>query len=77
MDIGDFKIANDNTEQIIKAKDEAVERALEAVGLLAENYAKANITAAGRIDTGRLRSSVTHTQKEDTVYIGTNVEYAV
>ena len=61
------------------AVKEAVEAALEAVGLQAEGYAKANITAAGRVDTGELRNSVTHQveESEQAVYIGSNLEYAI
>lgn len=61
------------------AVKEAVEAALEAVGLQAEGYAKANITAAGRVDTGELRNSVTHQVEgsEQAVYIGSNLEYAI
>lgn len=77
MQVSDFRIETDNSDKVIDAKNEAVERALEAMGQLAENLAKSNITAEGRVDTGRLRSSITHTSKDDTVYIGTNVEYAV
>lgn len=46
--------------------------ALESIGLTAEGYAKAKTP----VDTGRLRNSITHTAKDDTAYIGTNVEYA-
>ena len=61
------------------AVKEAVEAALEAVGLQAEGYAKANIAAAGRVDTGELRNSVTHQveESEQAVYIGSNLEYAI
>ena len=61
------------------AVKEAVEAALEAVGLQAEGYAKANITAAGRVDTGELRNSVTHQVEgsEQAVYIGSDLEYAI
>lgn len=61
------------------AVKEAVEAALEAVGLQAEGYAKANITAAGRVDTGELRNSVTHQveESEQAVYIGSGLEYAI
>lgn len=61
------------------AAKEAVEAALEAIGLQAEGYAKANITAAGRVDTGELRNSVTHQveESEQAVYIGSNLEYAI
>jgi len=46
--------------------------ALEKCGLVAEGYAK----RLSPVDTGRLRNSITHTTDDDTVYIGTNVEYA-
>ena len=45
--------------------------ALEEIGLLAERYAK----TACPVDTGRLRNSITHEADEESVSIGTNVEY--
>ena len=62
----------DNSGEFIDAKDQAAARALEAIGLLAEGYAK----ALSPVDTGRLRSSISHDTDDDTAYIGTNVEYA-
>ena len=51
----------------------AMEKALEAIGMQAETYAKDECP----VDTGNLRNSITHTQEgEDTEVIGTNVEYA-
>ena len=69
-----IKISQDNTDEVIAGKDAAVMRALEAIGLQAEGYAKLKAP----VDTGRLRNSITHSvaQQEDSVYIGTNVEYA-
>ena len=63
-----------NREEAIKAKDEAVARALETIGLVAERYAK----GYAPVDTGRLRNSITHeaVPDEGAVYIGSNVEYA-
>ena len=63
-----------NREEAIRAKDEAVARALETIGLVAERYAK----GYAPVDTGRLRNSITHEAAPDegAVYIGTNVEYA-
>ncbi len=63
-----------NRDLIEQASDDAIERALEAIGLQAEGYAKMLCP----VDTGNLRNSITHTvdgvgQK---AYIGTNVEYA-
>lgn len=63
----------DNSQLFKDAKDEAVNRALEAMGLQAEGYAKLLCP----VDTGRLRSSITHQQEGKGVeVIGTNVEYA-
>lgn len=67
----------DNSDKIKAAAEEQIAAALEACGLKAEGLASENVTAAGRIDTGDLRDRITHTVKKDTVYIGTNVEYAV
>ena len=61
---------------------------LEAVGLTAEAYAvleistpkeHANGETRPNVDTGRLRGSISHEVKtsENTVYVGTNVEYGV
>lgn len=50
----------DHTQECIDAKNIAVERALEAIGLQAESYAKKNLTASGHIDTGLLRNSIAH-----------------
>ena len=63
-----------NREEAIKAKDEAVARALETIGLVAERYAK----GYAPVDTGRLRNSISHevAPDENAVYVGTNVEYA-
>lgn len=67
----DVKIT-DNSEEVLEALHEATRRALEECGLVAERYAK----KAAPVDTGNLRNSITHEAAEDTVYIGTNVEYA-
>ncbi len=61
-------------DEAIQAKDEAIARALETIGLVAERYAK----EYAPVDTGRLRNSISHeaVPEEETVHIGTNVEYA-
>lgn len=58
--------------------DDDIKAALEAVGLQAEGYAKLELeNPPRRIDTGRLRNSITHAMDGDvTVCIGTAVEYA-
>lgn len=103
----------DNSDEVLDALEEAVERALVKCGLTAERYAK-KLTPVGTPEStgvpgyvgGLLRNSITHaisgqmpaiktytdnkgertgsyseeapkgTDKEMTVYIGTNVEYA-
>lgn len=71
---GLLEIREDNALAIVNAIDQALARALEEVGLVAEGYAK----KACPVDTGRLRNSITHQVRpsEKSVYIGTNVEYA-
>lgn len=69
-----FEITDDNTGEIIKATDEAIERALEALGQQAVGYAK----MLTPVDTGNLRNSMTHQvdMEDKVVYVGTNVQYA-
>lgn len=59
-------------DDAIAEKDKAIEKALETIGLVAERYAKEICV----VDTGRLRNSISHQVDENTVYVGTNVEYA-
>lgn len=68
-----LEIRADNRREVAEAIDKAVAAALEEMGLACEGYAK----LACPVDTGRLRSSVTHMTKpsDDAVYVGTNVEY--
>ena len=61
-----------NAELFEQASDEAIARALEAIGLQAEGYAKMLCP----VDTGNLRNSITHAVEGISAYIGTNVEYA-
>ena len=62
----------DNTAEVLSALEKAKKRGLEAIGLVAEGHAK-KITP---VDTGRLRSSISHATDDEAAYIGTNVEYA-
>lgn len=64
----------DNSEEVLAAMQQAALRALEKCGLTAEGYAKKLCP----VDTGNLRNSITFNvdEKENAVYIGTNVEYA-
>ena len=67
----------DNVADVLKATAEQKLRALEAVGIQAEGDIKDEITDLGAVDTGRLRSSITHQVDGDSVEDGTNVDYAV
>ena len=52
----------------------AIDRAMEAVGMAAEGYAKEEAP----VDTGELRNSISHaTMDNKSVAIGTNVEYGI
>ena len=70
---GVLEIREDNAKAVAGALNEAVAKALEEIGLVAEGYAK----KACPVDTGRLRNSITHVTRpsEKAVYIGTDVEY--
>ena len=67
------QVNQDNAKQISEAIEEGIAQALESIGLAAEGYAK----RACPVDTGRLRNSITHQLDlgDDSVYIGTSVEY--
>lgn len=68
-----INIKYDKTDEVLVAKQAAINVALEMIGIEAERYAKEYCP----VDTGRLRNSITHTREgEDTVLIGSNVEYA-
>lgn len=68
-----LEIRADNRREVAEAIDKAVAAALEEMGLACEGYAK----LACPVDTGRLRSSITHMTRpsDGAVYVGTNVEY--
>lgn len=65
----------DNSREIEREFESAVERALTRIGLQAETFAKEKCP----VDTGNLRYSISSKVQmsgENSVYIGTNVEYA-
>lgn len=74
MAVGGVAVNEDNTEEASQGIRRAMDRALEEIGLAAEGYAE----RACPVDTGRLRNSITHAVEsaEDSVYAGTDVEYA-
>lgn len=67
----------DNSKEFKDGMQKAVARALEAIGIQAEAHTKQEITSIGLVDTGRLRNSITHTVKDDTAYIGSELDYAL
>ncbi len=58
---------------------EGLQKGLEKVGLIVERQAKINVSQSPpshpQVQTGRLRSSITHEVGEGEVVIGTNVVY--
>lgn len=67
-----------NKDDILKLLTQALPPALEAIGIQAVSHAKTELTKDPvRVDTGRLRNSITHAVQDNSVYIGTNVEYAI
>ena len=74
-----FEMKSNNVEQLLSDLKDKKSVALEAVGMAAETYAKTNLESnPRRIDTGNLRGSISHAPAdEETMCIGTNVEYAI
>lgn len=69
-----IEIKIDNTNTILERVADVKVRALMKCGAMVENYAKQDAP----VDTGRLRNSIHHEMEDDdTVDIGTDVEYAV
>lgn len=64
----------DNSDEVLKAFEDAWSRGLERIGLQAEGYAKDLCP----VDTGELRNSISHKvdESEQTVYVGSNNRYA-
>lgn len=71
---------NDHSAEYLKDVSNALDAALEAVGIHVEGEAKEELeNTPRRIDTGNLRNSITHevVDAEKAVYVGTNVEYGI
>lgn len=62
----------DNTDEVLSAMEQAIERGLEAIGMVAEGHAKKETP----VDTGRLRNSISHAVEDKSAYIGTSTSYA-
>ncbi len=64
----------DNINTVLENLKDVKVRALMRCGAIVENYAKQD----SPVDTGRLRNSIHHEmENDDTVDIGTDVEYAI
>lgn len=55
----------DNSQEVLDALKNAVERGAMAIGEKAVTHAKDNITRQEAVDTGRLRNSITYMIKEE------------
>lgn len=68
-------VFNDHSGEVLNARHDAVVRTLERCGTEGEGYAK----DLAPTRTGNLKNSITHKvdNGENSVYIGTNVEYAL
>ena len=76
--MAEVKIVVDNTKEIEHAIDLAVEKALRAVGgHLAGEAGDELENSPRRVDTARLKNSITFNVDEDSVVVGTNVNYAI
>lgn len=67
-----IKVANSHVDEVITALQSKKNIILEEWGLIAEAYA----SEACPVDTGRLRASISHDHDDNTMMVGTNVEYA-
>lgn len=68
-----FEMIENHIDDVLKELQVAKRQALEAMGLQAEGYAQ----FYAPVDTGRLQNSISHKViDENSVAIGTNVEYA-
>ena len=78
-----INITESHVDEVISVLNAAKPKILETIGLKAEKYAKA-LCPVGTVEStgkkgyrgGTLRNSITHSVSEDTVSIGSNVEYA-
>ena len=67
-----IEVVNSHVDEVIDALHRQKAKVLEEWGLIGEAYASDYCP----VDTGRLRASITHDRDDDTMYLGTNVEYA-
>lgn len=78
-----INITESHVDEVISALNAAKPKILEIIGLKAEKYAKA-LCPVGTVEStgkkgyrgGTLRNSITHQIDDDTLSVGSNVEYA-
>lgn len=78
-----INITESHVDEVISALNAAKPKILEIIGLKAEKYAKA-LCPVGTVEStgkkgyrgGTLRNSITHSMDDDTLSVGSNVEYA-
>lgn len=69
---------NDHTDEYLADLERAIANALEMVGSTCEGDAAMELeNSPRRVDTGRLRGSITHEVNGHEAQIGTGVEYAI
>lgn len=75
----EFTISADNTEAVLQELSTKLEAILEAWGIQGVGAVQDIITSESRIDTGAMRNGISHQVdlKDQSVLIGTNVEYAI
>jgi len=68
-----------NSNAVISELQSKMNVILNELGIQCVSFTKANITAAGRVDTGQYRNSITYrvVPSENAVYVGSNLEHAV
>ena len=79
----DINITESHVDEVISALNAAKPKILEIIGLKVEKYAKA-LCPVGTVEStgkkgyrgGTLRNSITHSIDDDTLSVGSNVEYA-
>lgn len=72
-----IQIVQDNSHLVAQMLPTAIAAALEEIGIVAEGHVIGYMTSEYIVDTGRLRNSITHAvDSDESVIVGTNVEYA-
>lgn len=75
----EFEIRADHSAEVLRELDSKIEAILEAWGNQGVGAVVDIITSESREDTGAMRNSISHQVDagDQSVYIGTNIEYAI